>query len=167
MSAWSDEVTAIKAEFPQFEVKRYSDDKFWSWMKAHLLKWAAATTVGYTIYIDDIYYDNDRGAEILKHECAHVRDWDRWHILMHITYFLCLPTVFTLRAVWEWHGYRENLRSTYEAYKTADPKYREYIHDYYSQWVASEFCGWNYLFMFPFRNFMYNKCRDFIKSLGP
>jgi len=162
---WDAQVARLIAQFPKFRVKHYSDSKLWGWLKKNFLKWAAATTVGQTVYFDDSYFGTDRGAETLKHEGVHVADYDKWGVLMDFTYFLILPTVFTMRAIWEWRGYREDLRSIHEQYKGEDPARYEYLVDYYSQWVSGEFCGLNYFFMFPFRKAVYNKCRSFVKTL--
>jgi len=162
---WDAQVARLTAQFAKFKVMRYQDSKFWGWMKRNIIKFAAGTTVGYTVYCDDDHFGSDRGAELLKHEGAHVYDWSKWWILYHISYFLLLPTVFTLRAVWEWRGYREDLRSVHEQFKDSDPAYYTYITDFYCQWVASQFVGWNYLFMFPFKSYMYKKGQEFIKTL--
>ena len=162
---WDAQVARLKAEFPKFQVKLYSDSKFWGWMKANVFKFAVGTTVFSTVYVDDDHFGTDRGAEVLKHEAAHVADQLKWNILFFISYFLLLPTVFTMRAFWEWRGHREDLRSVHEQYKDGNPDYYKYITDFYCQWVADQFCGLNYFFMFPFRRYMYKKSQDFVKSL--
>lgn len=162
---WDAQVARLTAQFPKFKVKLYTDSWFWGLLKKTVMRFAAGTTVFSTVYVDEEHFGTDRGAELLKHEGAHVADQVKWNVLFFISYFLLLPTVFTMRAVWEWRGYREDLRSVHEQYKDGDPAYYQYITDFYAQWVASQFSGWNYFFMFPFKNYMYKKGLAFIKSL--
>ena len=64
-----------------------------------------------TAYVARRYWGTDEGYVALRHEAAHVRDQRRFTLpLFLVTYLLVLPTGLTLRAVWEWRGYREHLR---------------------------------------------------------
>lgn len=165
-TAWDNGVAALTLEIPKVKIKRYSDSKFWGFLKENILAGAAGTTVGYTIYLANEYFGNDRGAEALKHERIHVLDYQKWGILFYLSYFFLLPVVFTMRAYWEWRGYKEDLKAVHEQYKDWwDKKYYDYITDYYCQWVAGQFSGPGYLFMFPFKTYMYKKCQEYIKSL--
>jgi hypothetical protein len=167
--AWETQVQLLKQKFPKFKVMKYSDSKLWNWLHQNFFKWAVATTRGYTVYFRDDFFENDRGVEVLKHEAAHMLDYSKWGILYELSYLLLLPAVFTMRAYWEWHGYKETLRSVHDEYaffKTSDPKYYDYIMDFNCQWVANTFAGSGYLWMFPFKNYMYKKCQDFVKSLS-
>lgn len=163
---WDVEVARLTAAYPYFKVKHYGDNFIMKFLKGSMLRWVAGTTICYTVYIDDAYFGTDRGANLLKHEGVHVADYDYWGVLFILSYVLLLPVIFSMRAIWEWRGYREDLRAVHAEYKDSkDATYKERIFDYYSQWVANEFCNTDYLFMFPFKTFMYNKCRAFIKSL--
>jgi hypothetical protein len=162
---WDAQVARLTAQFPKFQAKMFSDSKFWGWMKRNVMKGATGLTVFSTVYVEDEQFGTDRGVEVLKHEAAHVEDQLKWNILFFLSYFLLLPTVLTMRAFWEWRGYREDLRSIHEQYKDGDPEYYKYITDFYCQWVTSQFTGTMYLWMFPFKGFMYKKCQDFVKSL--
>lgn len=168
ITTWDEQIAITKAKFPKFRALRYSDSKFWNFLHEHFFKWAAATTRGYTVYFRDDHFGVPRGVEIIKHEAAHMADYKRWGILFTLSYLLLLPTVFTMRAYWEWHGYKETLRSVhdeYAQYKITQPDYYIYIMHYYCQWVAGIFAGPGYLWMFPFKSFMYNKCKKFVDSL--
>jgi len=164
--AWNTEITRLTTAYPKFKARLYTDSRVWGWFKKHILKWAAATTVGYTVYFDASQYGTNRGAETLKHEGAHIADWKRWNVLMTFSYIFLLPAVFTMRAYWEWQGYKETLRSVHDEYKMTSASYYAYVTDYYCQFVADEFAGPNYLWMFPFRNYMYKKCQRFISTLS-
>lgn len=168
MTAWECEMTSLKLRFRKIEVTKYSDSSIMGFLHKHLFAWAAGQTFGYHIYIRDEYYGTDRGAEILKHEGAHVADWQSFGLLMTLSYLLLLPTVITMRAFWEWRGYREDLKAVhkeYAPYKQSNPQLYEYIIDYYSQWIAGVFAGPSYLWMFPFKKYMYKKCRSFVAGL--
>lgn len=161
---WFEIRAKAHAEFPNLKIKRFSDSKILSYLTRH--GWSMAGVAFYNhIFLKDEYFETNRGAEILRHELVHIRDEHKWHVLYFLSYFLLLPTVLTMRAFWEWRGYKETLRSIHEEYKDADPKYREYILDYYCQWVTSQFTGASYFYMFPFSGNMYSRCQNFIKSL--
>jgi hypothetical protein len=161
---WFEIRAKAHAEFPKLKIYRFSDSKLISFLRKFGWNMAGITLYN-SIYLKDEYYETSRGAEILRHELAHIRDVHKWHILYVLSYFLILPTVFSMRAFWEWNGYKETLKSVYEEYKDADPKYREYILDYYCQWVTLQFTGASYFYMFPFSGIMYSRCQKLIKSL--
>ena len=163
MGLWEDELARCTAEFPKISVKQFGSDWF-----SRLVKVISPGTTGLTlwntVYIDSGEFGNDRGAETLSHEAIHVGDQHRWNVLFFLSYWI-LPVGPSLKAIWEWRGYRENLRWIHDHPLGNDPAYNQYIQDYYCQWVASEFCGTMYLWMWPFKNVMYKKAKDFIANL--
>jgi len=54
--------------------------------------------------------------------------------------------VVTMRAFWEWRGYRETMKFHYAWFGTPTPVFREYL--------VKEFISSNYLWMFPFKGYM-------------
>lgn len=78
----------------------------------------------------------------LRHEAVHLRDARRFPLLFQLTYLLVLPSVFTLRAVWEWRAYAETLRVEYELHGRIEDRLLEHI--------ARRFTGPDYLYMCPF-----------------
>jgi hypothetical protein len=166
MEAWNDYLKLQRLSFPKLQVLPWDDH----WLFKY---WAKGGWGGITIY-NTVYMGKDkigtqRGLDMLRHEMVHVRDEHKWHVLYILSYLLILPTVFTMRAFWEWRGYKETLRSVHEEYvhyKIDQPEYYTYIMDYYCQWVASQFSGFGYFFMFPFKKYMYKKCQEFVKTLS-
>jgi len=167
-TTWINQTSLMRTRFPKFRVRKYSDNKVFGWLHHNFFRWAAATTIGFTVYFDDNHFETDRGVEILRHEAAHMHDYSRWGLLFSLSYIFLLPVVFTMRAYWEWRGYKESLRSIHEEYKhykINKPSYYAYVIEYYCQWVASVFCGPGYFWMFPFKKYMYNKCKTFVGTL--
>jgi hypothetical protein len=165
-STWSTQTSLMRTRFPKFRVRKYSDSKVFGWLHHNFFRWAAATTIGFTIYFDNYHFETDRGVEILKHEAVHMHDYARWGLLFSLSYIFLLPVVFTMRAYWEWRGYQETLRSIHEEYKYCTPEYYKIIMDHHCQWVAGIFFDYSYLWMFPFKTYMYNKCKKFVATLS-
>jgi hypothetical protein len=165
-ATWDSFLERSVLEFPKLKVVAW--DNHWILKYFHRAGWGGITLYN-TVFMNSDDIETDRGVETLKHEMAHVRDQHSWGILFLLSYIFILPTVFTMRAFWEWRGYKETLRSIhdeYKHYKDTDPEYYKYITEYYCQWVTMQFTGVGYLYMFPFKNRMYNKCKMFIQSLS-
>lgn len=161
---WDSEFAKCKSEFPKFRVRRF-DDNWFSRLFWKLFSTASGVTFWNTIYVDPALIGNDRGAELLAHEIVHVRDQHRWNVLFFLSY-LFLPIGPGLRAIWEWRAYKETLRWIHEHMNEDYPQeYKDYIEDYYCQWVAHLFSGPNYLWMWPFYTAMYKKAKNFVDSL--
>lgn len=156
MTLWEQQVAKIVVELPKFKVKEL---KFGS---------AAAIAVWNTVFMKPEIIGTDRGAQTLKHEVVHLRDQHKWLLLFPLSYYLILPVGPSIKAVWEWRGYKEDLKGCREEFKHlefTDPVYYTYITDYYCQWVSSQFVAPLYLWMWPFQKSMYKKCQEYIKSL--
>ena len=82
----------------------------------------------------------------LRHEAVHLRDMRRFPVLFHVSYLALLPAGLTMRAVWEWRGYRETLR----VYAELDGD----ISDAQLDYIARCFTGPDYLYMCPFPRFV-------------
>lgn len=50
----------------------------------------------------------------LRHEFVHLKDFQRFHLWMAISYVLILPLGWTMRAFWEERGYAQNMICTFE-----------------------------------------------------
>ncbi|MCB9740029.1 MAG: hypothetical protein H6747_12255 [Deltaproteobacteria bacterium] len=81
--------------------------------------------------------------EVLRHEAVHLRDARRFPVLFELSWLLLpLPTVLTLRALWEYRGYAESLRARVDLGLPVD--------DAWIDWVVARFTGPDYGFMWPF-----------------
>jgi hypothetical protein len=157
---WDATLSRIQRERSGFEVKSIEGSKIFGTLQK--LGWGmAAITVWKTVYMKQYLINTDRGADVLAHERIHVLDQARWNILFFLSYFLLLPSIFTMRAFWEWRAYKEDLRIIWINHHISNPEYTEY----YAQWVASHFSSAGYGWMFPFKNFMYKKCIKFYSTL--
>ncbi|MSP72556.1 MAG: hypothetical protein EXR76_10320 [Myxococcales bacterium] len=76
---------------------------------------------------------------LLRHEAVHLRDARRFPVLFQLSYVLCLPVGFTMRAVWEWRGYVETLRAHHEVFGDVPEALLDAI--------AERFTGPDYLYM--------------------
>lgn len=164
--AWDTELAACVAEFPKFHVRPFSDG--WVWRVLKKLGWGmGGITLYNVVYLEDSVLGTDRGANYLRHEIVHVRQQHNLNVLFFIMYFL-LPIGPSLKAMFEWEAYKEDLRGCREAFKHlehTDPGYYAYITEYYCQWVSGQFASPLYLWMWPFKSAMYKKSQEFIKSL--
>lgn len=78
------------------------------------------TTVVYpNIYLpagtrEDFEAEPERYYSTLRHEFIHLKDWQRFHLWMAVSYVLLLPIGWTMRAFWELRGYAQNMICVYE-----------------------------------------------------
>ncbi|MCD4733660.1 hypothetical protein K8R78_05425 [bacterium] len=78
------------------------------------LSFAAFTWAG-TIYLSRRLFNTAGGYKVLRHEAVHLLDQHRLGLLPFIIgYLLLLPFGLTIRAYFEWRGYRETLRAWWE-----------------------------------------------------
>lgn len=82
----------------------------------------------------------------LRHEAVHLRDARRFPGVFQLSYLLLLPTVFTVRALWEMRAYNESIRAHVEL--------NGEVPESALQVFESAFVGPDYLFMCPFRRFV-------------
>lgn len=83
---------------------------------------------------------------ILRHEAIHLMDMRRFPGLFQLSYLFALPSIFTMRAVWEWRGYVETMRVEAELHGC--------ISDTLITHIQARFTGADYLFMCPFPRFI-------------
>lgn len=142
----------LKAEFPKYKVVPKEDSgfmkflNFFVWFFSPTFMTQFTTVQGYTVYMPRVYIGTFAGAATLVHERVHMRDRKRWWYLYDISYVILLPAIITLRAVWEWRGYRESMKFQYAWFGQVSPGMRENI--------VKEFIGPTYLWMFPFKGHM-------------
>lgn len=161
---WDNELRKLKERHPKVRVRSYYDSKLWGWLKKGFLKWAAATTIGYTIYIDPVYIGTERGGVILRHEGKHVDQYAKWWILQGITYFI-LPIGPSFKAVWEYQAYCVELGATLEQLKGFPLNFVKLVMDNECQRMAGYFCSSSYAWMWPFKKTMYRKFKRYYESL--
>lgn len=164
LDLYSQQLDKCLQEFPKLQVRSFGDDILSTLIKK-ISPGAAAITLYNTIYMDKPLVGTQRGAEVLHHEIVHVRDQHRWSILFFLSYLLVLPIGPSFKAFWEWRAYKEDLRWIHE-HPVDNQDYQKYLEDYYCQWVAEQFCSPLYLWMWPFKDKMYNKARNFLASLS-
>ena len=96
-----------------------------------------------TVYLSERLFGNRTGYFILRHEAVHIVDQRRVGLFPFIlSYILLLPAGLTLRALWEWRGYRETLRAHFE--RGAESGRRR------AAGIKNQFTGKRYVFMWPF-----------------
>ncbi len=75
----------------------------------------AAFTWAGTIYLSRRLFNTAGGYKVLRHEAVHLLDQHRLGLPPFIIgYLLLLPVGLTIRAYFEWRGYRETLRAWWE-----------------------------------------------------
>ncbi|MBD3400717.1 MAG: hypothetical protein GF399_10360 [Candidatus Coatesbacteria bacterium] len=98
-----------------------------------------------TVHLAERLFGTRAGYLVLRHEAVHLLDQQRLGPLPFIIAYLLLPlpAVITLRALFEWRGYRETLR----AYRERSPKLARRR----AEKLVRQFASGRYLFMWPFR----------------
>ncbi|MEL6178605.1 MAG: hypothetical protein AAFS10_06610 [Myxococcota bacterium] len=74
-----------------------------------------------------------------RHEFVHLKDWQRFHLAMAVSYVLLLPVGWTMRAFWELRGYAQNMICAQERYGSVPEATVERI--------ARIFAGRDYVYM--------------------
>jgi hypothetical protein len=98
-----------------------------------------------TVHLAERLFGTRAGYLVLRHEAVHLLDQQRLGPLSFIIAYLLLPlpAVITLRALFEWRGYRETLR----AYRERSPKLARRR----AEKLVRQFASGRYLFMWPLR----------------
>ena len=111
--------------------------------------WCPDFISGYTtVLITRVYMPEDligttAGWRSLRHERVHMRDCVRSGVVpFAVSYLLLLPTVLTLRSVWEMRGYAETMRVELESTGV--------VSDETLRHIERQFTGPAYLWMCPF-----------------
>lgn len=155
MSKFNDLVASLEAQYPKFKVVPKESSKLMGFVNFFMKRinplWMSrfTMTLGYSVYMPQGYIGTTAGYEILRHEAIHVGDFKKWKLLLPLSYVLLLPIGITLRALWEFRGYKESMRVELEDTGT--------ISDHTIDFIAEQFTGWNYIKMCPFDGFIRNK----------
>lgn len=157
-------VNEIRYEFPEFEVVPKETSKLMMFINAILLMkfWnprfmSNYTTVMFnTVYMPSRLINSDPGYAVLRHELIHMRDAKMFPVFYELSYIVLLPTVFSMRAFWEYRGYCESLRVLDEN--------QGFVTDKQLETIVQNFVGPSYLFMCPFRNFIKRRFMKFIEE---
>lgn len=104
------------------------------WMQSFSL------TLGYRVYMPEDLLGTDAGYRVLFHERQHIRDFSPWFAL---SYLLLLPLGPSVRAYWEFRGYREAMRVWLQDFGQ--------IPDDLLDFISWQFTGSNYGWMWPFK----------------
>lgn len=150
---------ALRRELPRFAIA-YKDESRLQGLIARLV-WPFNRTYATrytTVMFGKVYFPSrawcaDCGARsiyaTLRHEAVHLRDMRRFPVIFHLSYLAVLPAGLTMRAFWEWRGYRETLR----VHAELDGDIPDYVLDH----IERCFTGPDYLFMCPFPRFIRRK----------
>lgn len=87
-------------------------------------------------------YSNHRKVSVyglIRHEAVHMRDMMKHPVWFPFSYLFVLPTLFTMRAFWEYRGYTQQMLVEYEL--TGD------VSDSTIDWLEGTFSGSTYLWM--------------------
>ena len=139
----------LKHKYKKFSLVAKEDSKlmrFFGWISHPFSPYFMtdyATTIGYTVYMPRDWIGTSNGYAVLRHEAVHVKDYHKFKWLMSISSVLLLPTILTMRAFWEYRAYVESMRAEFDLTGTIDPTTVSYI--------AEEFTGISYGWMFPFK----------------
>ncbi len=116
------------------------------------------TTILARVYMPQKIINTSMGYKVLRHEMIHIQDcYKTGFILFWFSYLFTLPTVFTMRAFWEFRAYKETLKVHKELYG--------FIPEITIYNIVEEFASSKYLWMCPFRTFITNKFFAYAKSL--
>ena len=156
----------VKKEFPNFEVIKKEDSKLMRILfEATLMRlWCPNFMLTYTTvfagkaYMPEKFIGTLTGYEILRHERVHLRDAKKYPIIFELSYLLFLPTVFSMRAFWEFRAYCESLKAQNELYG--------YISTRNLNFYIDQFVGSSYFFMFPFKKTLRRKFLECIDREG-
>lgn len=159
-------VSDMEKEFPGFKVV---DKETSPLMKAVfyvslMFLWNKVFMTDYTtvmfgkVYTQKELIGTERMYRVLLHERQHLRDAKKYPILFELSYLLLLPSVFTLRAWWEYRAFKETIKSLADAQGNK-------IYSWQVDSIVDKFTSSHYLWMFPFRKYLTNKFKQFIVSL--
>jgi len=79
------------------------------------------TVFGNEVWLPSRRYVEDPNFEgvlygILRHEMAHMLDREAHPVWFPLSYVLFFPTLYTMRAEWEWRGYTQTMMVDFERY---------------------------------------------------
>ena len=159
---FDDYVEKIKQEFPKFQIIPKEESPLMKfiynitlmrfWNKQFMSRFI--TVMFGKVYMPKQYIGSHASIDILRHELVHLRDMKKYPVLFELTYILFpLPTVFTLRAFWEYRGYCESIRAINDRYGYVPVKTIEFF--------VEQFTGPSYLWMCPFPKFVRGKFLEF------
>ncbi|MEZ4469579.1 MAG: hypothetical protein R3F60_02015 [bacterium] len=150
---------ALRRELPRFALAYKDESRLQRLIAALVRPFNRTYATHYTtvmfgkVYFPSRAWVSDCGAEavygILRHEAVHLRDMRRFPVLFHLSYLGLLPAGLTMRAIWEWRGYRETMRVHAELHGD--------IPDYVLRHIERCFTGPDYLYMCPFPKYIRRK----------
>lgn len=143
-------INEIKENHPKFSIKFKDQNKF-QYHLSKIAKYLGTDYMKYTTTIfSTVWFSNQEVYEknpawditVLLHEWIHLHDQKKYPVIFHISYFLMLPFVFTMRSYWEKRGYTTNLMVF---------KKRKFTKESISEMLVPIFTGVSgYFWMWPF-----------------
>lgn len=95
---------------------------------------------------------------VIRHEYAHLLDQKKYPFVFGLTYALFpLPSGLAGRAHWEFRGYAQNLIVQWEEFGR--------INDQTVEWIASQFWGSLYFWMWPFKKYVRKKLKGLVEDI--
>jgi hypothetical protein len=167
----------IKTEFPEFKVVEKKDSGFMkmidralkilSFGKADKFMTQFTTTIGFVVYVPEDWdsRDDDDKAEIMAHEAVHMRQANRYGMLLFSLMYLLLPfpVLFAyFRMRFEMEAYETSMQLAVARYgydNVKRPEYREKL--------ISQFTGPNYIFTWVYRPTIEKWFDNYLESLKP
>lgn len=118
--------------------------------------------VGYRIYLPKYLWETPRGYALIRHETVHLRQHKRFTRILFLLMYLFPPTILTFRAKFELEAYKEQLHAYNDLNQWYGLNYNlhKLCHEF-----TDLFCNSTYVWMFPFRKYIYTKLRDVIYLL--
>lgn len=174
MQSLSDLTIEIQAEFADFKISPKSGSRWMKFVGSLLTVLSLGkskdfmqhyiTTIGHTVFTSERWDDMTDESKIivLRHERVHMRQQRKYgRFLFSFLYLVPVFPVFLAywRAKFEKEAYMESIRAELEIRGTGRVWSPEY-----QNWLASQFTGPAYLYMWPFKNAIHGWVRDTIEA---
>lgn len=141
-------IAQIQEHLPRFEVLYKDESVLQRWIGRLLWPINRTYMTEYTtVMFGKVYFPSREivaswGAasvyRILRHEFVHLIDAKRFPLYFELSYLLCLPCFFTMRAYWEFRGYTQDMLVEYEETGDVSTQTLDFIE---ARFVSAEY-GW-------------------------
>lgn len=127
-------IREIQQEFPRFRI--VADPA--------LVNEGRLAAFGFTLRMSPALIGTRHGIVLLRHDRVHLRDRRRLlYVFFWLAYWLLLPTMLTLRTLFEYRAYAETMRALRDEFGA--------VTDQHVEDIAAKFTGREYLWMLPCR----------------
>lgn len=116
------------------------------------------TTILARVYMPRHLVGTPDGYVVLRHEEVHIKDCFRFGVVpFALSYLFLLPSVFTLRAIWEMRAFKATIRAFLEVYGEIPDARLDRIQD--------QFTSSSYFWMCPFPGYVRPRLEAFREKL--